>query len=123
MAKTIQDFSPYTEERPWGSFSKFADNEQVTVKIITVRPGEAFSLQCHEKRDEFWRIISGNGTVTIGSLQKTIKSGEDCVVMRGEKHRVEAGSEPVVILEISRGEFDESDIVRFEDRYGRVPID
>lgn len=123
MAKTIQDFSPYTEERPWGSFTKFVNNEPVTVKILTVRAGEAFSLQCHEKRDEFWRIISGNGAVTIGLLQKTIKSGDDCVVRRGEKHRVEAGSEPVVILEIPRGDFDESNIAYFEDRYGRATID
>ena len=44
MARTSQEFFLYIEERPWGSFMKFADNESVTVKIITVKSGEMFSL-------------------------------------------------------------------------------
>jgi hypothetical protein len=39
-----------------------------------------------------------------------------------EEHRLSSASdEPVRILEISFGEFDEDDIVRAEDAYGRVP--
>ncbi len=119
MNKTHHD--TYTEERPWGSFTKFTtDNEPVTVKIITVNAGEAFSLQSHEKRDEFWRIISGGGFITIGDTRSAIKSGGGYEIPQGTLHRIEAGSHPVVILEVSRGDFDENDIVRFEDKYGRA---
>src|SRR6185437_16374332 len=46
------------DERPWGSFDQFTKDERVTVKIITVAPEKRFSLQYHERRSEFWRIIA-----------------------------------------------------------------
>ncbi|MBI2476308.1 MAG: phosphomannose isomerase type II C-terminal cupin domain [Candidatus Taylorbacteria bacterium] len=116
-------YKNYREERPWGSFTQFALNEPVTVKIITVKAGEALSLQSHEKRAEFWRIISGDGVITIGEAGSAIKAGEDYEIPPETKHRVEAGSDPVVILEVSRGDFDEHDIIRFRDKYGRAAAD
>ncbi|MES2088065.1 MAG: phosphomannose isomerase type II C-terminal cupin domain [Patescibacteria group bacterium] len=114
------DNSIYTEKRPWGSFTRFTKNEPVTVKIITVNAGQAFSLQSHEHRDEFWKIISGEGTITVGGTKTAVAPGLEYSVLRGTKHHIEASSSPVVFLEISRGEFDEADIVRFEDKYGRA---
>jgi mannose-1-phosphate guanylyltransferase/mannose-6-phosphate isomerase len=47
--------------------------------------------------------------------------GEELFVPRGTVHRLSAeGDEPVRILEVSFGEFDEGDIVRLDDVYGRV---
>lgn len=111
---------PIITERPWGNFRQFTDNELTTVKILTVNHGEAFSLQYHEHREEFWKVISGDPEVTIGQNTVTAKAGDEFVVLPKELHRVKAGIEPAVILEISRGNFDESDIVRVEDKYGRV---
>lgn len=111
---------PYFEKRPWGAFTKFADNEKVTVKIITVNPGQAFSLQTHSHRDEFWKIISGNGTVVIGDESFPVESGKEFDIPRNTKHRLTAGDTEVMFLEIARGEFDEQDIVRLEDNYGRI---
>jgi mannose-6-phosphate isomerase-like protein (cupin superfamily) len=90
------------------------------VKIITVNPGEALSLQHHRNRDEFWHVLSGEGFITIGTERITAKAGDDHFVPRETAHRMEASSSPLVILEIAFGEFDENDIVRLEDRYGRV---
>ena len=49
------------EQRPWGNFERFTLNEKTTVKIITVNAGEELSLQKHNNRTEFWKIISGSG--------------------------------------------------------------
>ncbi len=111
---------PYKEERPWGSFERFANNEQVTVKLLTIKAGEAFSLQSHKMRDEFWRVISGDGFITLGEERVPIVVGSDYSAPRGTKHRVEAGMTDVLMLEIGRGNFDEQDIIHFEDRYGRT---
>ena len=110
----------YREERPWGSFERFTLNEPSTVKIITVNPSEAFSLQKHKGRDEWWKILAGNGKVTIGNEKRDINDGDEYFLPRGTEHRIEAGTSAVVFLEISFGEFDENDIVRLEDRYGRA---
>ena len=113
-------FLPFHETRPWGDFVKYVENSPCTVKIITVNSGESFSLQYHKSRDEFWRIISGNGIATIGEEKLAIESKKEFFVPKGTLHRIEAGDQNVVFLEIAYGQFDESDIVRTKDKYNRV---
>ena len=117
----MEDLSNYEKEvRPWGTFERLTLNEATTVKIITVNAGEAISLQTHAFRDEFWRVLAGSGTITIGTLVQEAKAGDQFFTKRGSAHRVEGGSEDLVFLEIAFGEFDESDITRLEDKYGRA---
>lgn len=116
----MQPPKPYREKRPWGEFVEFSRNTPSTVKIITVNAGEAFSLQKHTKRDEFWKILDGEGKIFIGDSISNLEVGKEYYIQRGTSHRIEAGSTSVRILEISFGDFDEKDIVRLEDRYGRA---
>jgi mannose-6-phosphate isomerase len=117
----MEGLSNYEKEvRPWGAFERFTLNERATVKIITVNAGEAFSLQTHTRRSEFWRVLSGTGTITIGGLVHDAAPGETYDIPAGTTHRAEGGPEGLTFLEISLGEFDEGDITRLEDRYGRV---
>lgn len=107
-------------ERPWGNFRQFTQNENTTVKIITVNPNESLSLQSHKKRSEFWHIISGNGIIEIGDTKKDAKVGGEYEIPIEVKHRLSAGDLGIVVLEVAIGEFDEEDIVHYEDKYGRV---
>lgn len=116
----MEEHKPYREERPWGSFLKFTENEPCTVKIITINPEASFSKQTHHEREEFWHVVSGNGIAEIGNEKKEIIPGEEFLIPKEQTHRITAGTQPVVLLEISRGHFDESDITRLEDHYGRV---
>ncbi|MCX6756618.1 MAG: phosphomannose isomerase type II C-terminal cupin domain [Candidatus Nomurabacteria bacterium] len=106
------------EQRPWGNFERFTLNEKTTVKIITVNAGEELSLQKHNNRTEFWKIISGSGFVTIGQEKIKAIKGETFSVLPHVEHRITA-EENFVILEIAFGDFDETDIVRLDDKYGR----
>ncbi len=107
------------EQRPWGSFDRFTHNELSTVKIITVNPGEAFSLQRHGRRSEWWKVLSGTGTITVGETTHAALPGDEFTIPQGTVHRAEGGETPLVRLEIALGEFDESDIERLDDKYGR----
>lgn len=112
--------TPYHENRPWGNFIEFIRNSPTTVKIITVSPGQTLSLQFHKNRSEFWHIISGSGEVQIGDLKHEAKTGDEFFVEKEVNHRIFAShGEPFVILELALGEFDENDITRLEDVYGR----
>ena len=110
----------FEEERPWGSFRRFTDNKPSTVKIITVAPNEELSLQSQSKREEFWRVIRGDGIFEVGDKKIIVEEGSEQYVSLKTKHRMQAGSEGMDVLEISFGEYDEGDIVRYEDKYGRV---
>ncbi|MFA6006742.1 MAG: phosphomannose isomerase type II C-terminal cupin domain [Candidatus Paceibacterota bacterium] len=110
----------YKESRPWGNFERFTLNEPTTVKIITVNPDEAFSLQTHDHRNEFWRVLNGSGLVQIGEAEHEAQEGDSFLIKAHEKHRATAGTNGLVMLEIAFGEFDEKDLTRIEDRYGRA---
>lgn len=109
----------YKENRPWGFFRKFCENTKVSVKIITVNPKQSLSLQMHNKREEFWRVLKGKGIAEVDGKKIKIKSGDEIVIPIKTKHRLTAGLVKLEILEISFGEFVEDDIVRYEDIYNR----
>lgn len=108
------------DERPWGGFEQFTQNEDSTVKILTIRAGQQFSLQTHEHRDEFWYIIAGDGVLTAGDEHTEAHAGMEFWIPRGVQHRAHASGTDLKILEISFGHFDEDDIVRLADDYGRI---
>jgi len=118
----MKPLSPTRDDRPWGFFEEFITNTPCTVKIITVNTGESISLQYHKGRSEFWVILKGNGFVTIGENRTRAAEGDRFHIDPEVNHRAEGGSEPLVFLEISTGHFDENDIVRIDDRYGRTNI-
>jgi len=107
-------------ERPWGNFRQFTKNEKSTVKIITVKPNEILSLQSHKHRSEFWLVVAGSGTVEIGEIKKNTVKGDEHEIKIEEKHRLGAGPDGIQVLEIAIGDFDENDIIHYEDKYGRV---
>ena len=110
----------YSETRPWGKFEKFHENRTCTVKLIYINPNSRLSLQYHEERWEFWKIIKGNAQVELEDKLLNVKEGENVVIPKRAKHRVKAlNDDYCVILEISYGKFDEKDIVRLEDDYQR----
>lgn len=110
----------YEENRPWGSFRRFTLNTPSTVKLITVEPNQSLSLQKHRHRSEFWRIVGGSGIVEIDGVQHTASKGEEFFIPQGSTHRAKTEHEVLEIMEIAMGEFDENDIERLEDKYGRL---
>ncbi len=111
---------PKEVKRPWGEELWISNAGPSMVKILSVNPGESLSLQYHNNRDEYWHILSGNGTAQIGLEIFDLKAGTDYFVPKGTTHRLNGGKEKLVLLELDFGKFDETDIVRLEDRYGRV---
>lgn len=116
----MEELNIFQEERPWGNFVRFTHNKPSTVKILLVKKGEAFSLQYHNNRTEFWKIISGTPEITIGESLILAHRGDEFKIPPKTNHRIRAVDTDTEILEISFGEFDEKDIVRLEDKYGRA---
>jgi mannose-6-phosphate isomerase-like protein (cupin superfamily) len=49
-----------------------------------------------------------------------LQTGDSITIPKGAKHRLEGAGTDGIILEISKGDFDENDIVRIEDDYKRT---
>jgi mannose-6-phosphate isomerase-like protein (cupin superfamily) len=109
-------------ERPWGYFAILEDTPTHKVKRITVYEGQRLSLQSHEKRDEMWYIIEGEGSVTLNTTELKVEKGSVVKVPRGVKHRIKnIGKGHLQFVEVQTGlYFGEDDIVRYSDDYGRL---
>lgn len=106
--------------RPWGKFRSYPSNQAGSIKIITVKPGEALSLQYHTKRGEFWVILDEGLEVTTASRVWQPQVNEEIFIPRKTPHRIRCiGQKPARIMEIWVGKSEESDIIRLEDEYGR----
>ncbi|CAN5130547.1 hypothetical protein BH11PAT3_BH11PAT3_2020 [soil metagenome] len=114
------EINPFTEKRPWGEFRQFTKNVNSTVKTLLIKEGQSFSLQYHHHRREFWKILLGKAEVTIDDSKIFADIGQEFLIPEGTKHRIKALEGDVYVLEISEGIFDEEDIVRTEDEYGRI---
>ena len=109
------------EIRPWGKFRSFPYKPARSIKIITVNPGNAFSLQYHNHRSEFWVVLDKGLEVTIGDKLWRPEAGEEIFIPLKIPHRLRCfGTKPARVMEIWIGDSDESDIVRLEDDYGRT---
>jgi len=121
MAKNAQNF----EKRPWGTFEVLhefdTDGPEVVIKKITVNPNKQLSYQSHKLRKEHWLIVQGNGYVILDDKTIPIEPGSQIVVEIGNKHRIKNDRDKdLIFIEISTGKFDENDIERFEDDFGRA---
>ncbi len=109
----------FTIKRPWGKFEQFTHNEQTTVKILTIEKGQRISKQRHKNREELWIALDDGLIAEIDEKLTELKKGNKILVPKGSIHRITA-KETARFLEISYGEFDELDIERLSDEYGRV---
>lgn len=108
------------DDRPWGSFDQFTQNQESTVKILRVAPGKRLSLQRHAQRAEYWYVLSGNGTAEVDGTEHPLSAGTEVRIPRESTHRLSGGTEELVLLEVAFGHFDEEDIERLEDDFGRA---
>ena len=108
--------------KPWGSYMNLMDEEYTKVKKIVIKPRESPSYQYHFKRSEIWIIVKRVGQVKVDDNVKCHVVGDIIRIPKEAKHQVtNIGETDLVFVEIQLGEyFGEDDIVRLEDKYGRV---
>jgi len=109
-------------EKPWGSYANLMDEPYTKVKKIVIKPGESPSYQYHFKRSEIWVIVKGSADVKIDDNVMTHGVGDIIKIPKEAKHQVtNISNEDLVFIEVQLGEyFGEDDIVRLNDKYGRV---
>ena len=113
---------PRRVEKPWGYELIWAETDRYVGKILHVKAGEALSVQMHRVKDETLHLLSGRVTLSVGPSADELedidfRTGDSFHVTPGTVHRIVAVTDADV-LEASTPHLD--DVVRFQDRYGRV---
>lgn len=122
VTKPIPEQKPDVDvvERPWGSFKQFAFNQDCTVSLMTVLPGQRLSLQSHTGRAELWIVLDEGARVQVSDDIREYGAGAEIWIPANERHRLTcAGTEPVRVLEVAFGNWQQADITRYEDDFKR----
>ena len=109
--------------RPWGSYESLIISDEYQVKKLTVYPLQKLSVQMHYKRSEHWVVVKGKAKITNGKDEFILLKNESTYIPVETVHALEnpSNNENLEIIEVQTGTyFGEDDIVRFEDRYGRI---
>jgi mannose-1-phosphate guanylyltransferase len=108
--------------RPWGSFTSIEKGDSWQVKKLEIKPKSSISLQLHNHRSEHWIVVRGIAKVEINEKTSVLNKNESTFIPAGSKHRLSNPSEKtLVMIEVQSGDYlGEDDIIRFEDKYGRV---
>ena len=108
--------------RPWGKYTNLFEGKEFLIKELYVKPKGILSLQKHYHRAEHWLVTQGNAKITLNKETIIKKPGEHIFIPLEAIHRVQnPGKKPVKIVEAQVGSIlKETDIVRFQDVYGRV---
>lgn len=121
-------------ERPWGEFETLAEfkvdtdmysdlpGTDVVIKRLTVKPEQRLSYQTHKMRREKWVIVQGRGILVKDDLERWVSKGSVVEIRQGVKHRIinKHTEVDLILVEVSEGKFDENDIERLADDYGRA---
>lgn len=115
-------------DKPWGYEIIWAKTDKYVGKILFIKSGESLSLQHHDIKEETIMVIEGKVSVRImDSFQDSTPENERFVLLEDYQtlhippkmiHQFSSVDGDAKIIEVSTSELD--DIVRHQDRYGRI---
>ena len=81
----------------------------------TLNPGHKMNYHSHEKCDEVWTVISGEGYTIVDGVKRHVRSGNVVTMSAGCKHTVIAGNTGLQLIEVQLGrDISVSDKIKYE---------
>lgn len=89
-------------EKSWGSYRVMdVEEESMTIKV-TLNAGHQMNYHSHERRDEVWTIISGQGVTVVDGMEQPVSAGDVITMQAGCKHTIIATTE-LKLIEVQLG--------------------
>lgn len=89
-------------EKSWGSFRVLDfENESMTIKV-TLNPGNSMNYHSHDRRDEVWTVISGEGRTIVDGMEQLVQAGDVVTMQAGCRHTIIADTE-LKMIEVQLG--------------------
>ncbi len=89
-------------EKSWGSF-RVIDIEEGSMTIkVTLNAGHKMNYHSHERRDEIWTVIDGQGRTIIDGVEKAVTAGDVIAMKAGTPHTIIADT-PLQVIEVQIG--------------------
>ena len=89
-------------EKSWGSF-RVIDIEEGSMTIkVTLNAGHRMNYHSHERRDEVWTVIEGEGRTIIDGVERKVKAGDVVSMTAGTPHTIIADT-VLQVIEVQLG--------------------
>lgn len=89
-------------EKSWGSFRVLdVEADSLTIKV-TLNPGHSMNYHSHDRRDEVWTVISGEGRTIVDGMEQPVKAGDVVTMQAGCRHTIIADTE-LQVIEVQLG--------------------
>lgn len=89
-------------DKSWGSFRVLdIEDESMTIKV-TLKPGCSMNYHSHERRDEVWTVISGEGRTIVDGMEQPVAAGDVVTMQAGCRHTIIADTE-LKVMEVQLG--------------------
>lgn len=89
-------------EKSWGSYRVMdVEEESMTIKV-TLKAGHQMNYHSHERRNEMWTIISGEGRTIVDGMEQVVSAGDVITMQAGCKHTIIADTE-LKLIEVQLG--------------------
>lgn len=90
-------------EKSWGSYRVLdVEEDSMTVKV-TLNPGHRMNYHSHERRDEVWTVVKGDGQTIVDGMVQPVRPGDVITMAAGCKHSVVAGEKGLQMMEVQIG--------------------
>lgn len=90
-------------EKSWGRYLVLDVEEQSLTVKVTLNPGHFMNYHSHDRRDEVWTVISGEGKTIVDGMEQPIQVGDVITMAAGCKHTVMAGERGLQLIEVQLG--------------------
>lgn len=90
-------------EKSWGNFQVLDVEEgSMTIKA-TLNPGQSMNYHSHDRRDEVWTIVSGNGRTIVDGMEQIVGPGDVVTMQAGCRHTIIADT-ALTLIEVQIGD-------------------
>ncbi len=90
-------------EKSWGNF-RVIDIEEGSMTIkVTLNAGHKMNYHSHERRDEIWNVIEGEGRAVIDGVERKVTAGDVVTMKAGTPHTIIADT-ALQVIEVQIGQ-------------------
>lgn len=101
-------------EKSWGNYRVLDVEEQSMTVKITLNAGHRMNYHSHDRRDEVWTVIAGQGHTIVDGMEQQVSAGDVITMQAGCRHTIIADTE-LKLIEIQLGrEISVNDKHKFE---------
>lgn len=106
--------------KPWGYEFLIFENNETSVWLLFLKKGNSTSMHCHSRKKTSLIILSGKAMSNTFLSRNYLKGGDAIIIEKGVFHFTKVLSDNGLFLLEIENPPNKTDLVRLEDRYGRV---